>query len=99
MCPLSGLSTPAAIFARVDLPAPFAPIKATTSPRPIERSTWSNTRSGPYALLMLVKRNTGVSCGEGINIWEKPLNHTALIEIKSNGKVLMKFLIHASRKS
>jgi hypothetical protein len=29
-------ATPAAIFARVDLPAPFAPIKATTSPRRTE---------------------------------------------------------------
>src|SRR5277367_6733966 len=39
--PASGWYTPPRIFMRVDLPAPFSPQTATTSPRPMVRLTLS----------------------------------------------------------
>src|ERR1700744_2208992 len=40
--PASGWCTPPRIFMRVDLPAPFSPHKATTSPGPMVRLTESS---------------------------------------------------------
>ena len=47
MRPLSGRTTPAAIFASVDFPAPFAPMSATTSPASMARSTSSSACVAP----------------------------------------------------
>ncbi len=42
---------PKQMFIRVDLPAPFSPTRATTSPAPTEKPTSESTRDSPKDLL------------------------------------------------
>src|SRR5580704_7279341 len=46
-CPIVGVSKPAIIRSKVDLPQPEAPIRQINSPRPIERSTERNASISP----------------------------------------------------
>ena len=43
--PLSGATTPPRIFISVDLPAPFSPISASTSPFATDTLTWLTART------------------------------------------------------
>src|SRR6185436_18015327 len=49
--PAVGLTTPARILIRVDLPAPLSPIRPTTSPRSTCRSTPPRAKTRPYDLV------------------------------------------------
>ena len=51
--PLSRGYTPASMFISVDLPAPFSPSSAWTSPFPTEKSTLSSTVTPKNALEIL----------------------------------------------
>jgi hypothetical protein len=68
MRPLSGRLTPAAIFASVDLPAPFAPISATTSPRPIARSTSSSACVAPNHFDTEISESAGATAKDKSSI-------------------------------
>ena len=46
-CPSSGSTRPERIFTSVDLPAPFSPSRAMTSPRRSSNETSSSARTGP----------------------------------------------------
>ena len=60
MVPEVGGWTPERIFMRVDLPAPFSPMRATTSPARISKSTPRRAWVAPKALVMLwPARTTG----------------------------------------
>ena len=50
IAPPSGVATPASSFASVDLPAPFSPTSATTSPELTVRDKSVSTLVGPYDL-------------------------------------------------
>ncbi len=45
--PDAGLTSPARVRMRVDLPAPFAPMTAVTSPRGTSRDTCDSAWTGP----------------------------------------------------
>src|SRR3569833_1472265 len=57
--PLSGRSTPASTLTRVDLPAPFSPASACTSPGARESETWSSARTPEYALTIAAASRAG----------------------------------------
>src|SRR3989338_1321583 len=51
MSPASGITAPLRILSRVDLPAPFSPTSACTSPGRTSRSTAASACTPPYRLL------------------------------------------------
>ncbi len=57
--PESGLCTPANVLTRVDLPAPFSPARACTSPARSSRLTPASARTAPNALLTSTSARTG----------------------------------------
>src|ERR1700733_12341600 len=59
MAPASACSTPAAMPIRVDLPAPFSPTMAWTSPGVIRTSTPLRARTGPKLLRIPASVITG----------------------------------------
>jgi hypothetical protein len=68
MRPPSGRLTPAAIFASVDLPAQFAPISATTSPRPSARSTSSSACVAPNRFDTEISESAGATAEDKSSI-------------------------------
>ena len=59
--PASGSSTPATTFDSVDLPLPFSPQRATTSPARTSRSTSTSARTGPKDLEIPWSRSSGAA--------------------------------------
>src|SRR6202161_4471991 len=75
MAPASACSTPAAMPIRVDLPAPFSPTMAWTSPGIITRSTPFNACTGPKDLCTRCKSITGsgeVNCVMALGMAQTP---------------------------
>ena len=58
--PPSGCSTPPTMFISVDLPAPFSPISACTSPARSSKDTPVSARTAPKRLVMPVSLRSGV---------------------------------------
>src|SRR4051812_24305310 len=65
--PESGCSIPAAIFISVDLPAPFSPSRATTSPAPTSSETPFSACTPRKRLWMSRSCRTGTSMTYGMN--------------------------------
>ncbi|MCY1302904.1 hypothetical protein D9M70_525880 [compost metagenome] len=61
MAPRVGHSEPAMIDDSVDLPAPFSPSSATTSPRPISKLMLSSTLTVLKDMPIFSARKNGVS--------------------------------------
>src|SRR5918911_93605 len=61
--PASGCSAPLRIFIRVDLPAPFSPTRAWTSPGATSRETPRSARVGPKLLWIASMRSRGSGGG------------------------------------
>src|SRR5215471_15758049 len=57
--PASGVNAPDRIFSRVDLPAPFSPMKAWISPAPTSRSTDASACTPGNDFSIPVMRNNG----------------------------------------
>src|SRR5262245_5555174 len=64
MTPASGVTAPLSTFIKVDLPAPFSPMRACTSPGRSSRSTPRSACVEPKRLLMprIVKRAADMAC-------------------------------------
>ena len=63
--PLSGAIVPEATFISVDLPAPFSPSRAWTSPAATSRETSVSARTGPKRLEICVSTIRGCRVGTG----------------------------------
>ena len=61
IAPLSGLWMPPKIFIRVDLPAPFSPMSACTSPQRTSKFTWSLASTSGKRLTMFCMETAGAS--------------------------------------
>src|ERR1035437_7627739 len=62
--PVSGTYTPSRILMSVDLPAPFGPMRPTTSPAPTSRLTLSRATCAPNVFETFDTRSSGVEDGE-----------------------------------
>src|SRR5215471_1661296 len=60
MSPESGCSAPVTILMSVDLPAPFSPTKAWTSPGNKSKPTPLRARTAPKDLMIFLSRRTGL---------------------------------------